>query len=196
MQLARSLSLIKRGAWDLRRPPCPQDHPTTSFFARKPGPIGNVPIERHTDILRCEKTSLSWAGSHVSYTHEGEWSILHRAPRRARRRRRGVGLAAILKANSSSLDRPRLLKFRFSDRSLDRRMKRHSRFATAMTTLLLLAMPLAAVAAPTYRERYKCYEPCREQCADRYSCENPTATRNCFTNFNKCKSVCRARCYH
>ena len=68
-------------------------------------------------------------------------------------------------------------------------MKRRAALTTAMTSLLLLAIPLAAVAAPTYRERYKCYEPCRAHCADRYSCENRNATRNCFTNFNKCKSV-------
>ena len=61
--------------------------------------------------------------------------------------------------------------------------------ATLTTALLLLAIPLVAVAAPTYRERYKCYEPCRERCMDRYSCENRNATLDCFTNFNKCKSV-------
>ena len=75
-------------------------------------------------------------------------------------------------------------------------MKPRAKLVTAMTALLLLAIPLAAVAAPNYRERYKCYEPCREHCADRYWCENRNATRNCFTNFNKCKSVCRTRCYH
>ena len=53
-------------------------------------------------------------------------------------------------------------------------MKPRAKLVTAMTALLLLAIPLAAVAAPNYRERYKCYEPCREHCADRYSCEIET----------------------
>ena len=42
---------------------------------------------------------------------------------------------------------------------MDCRMKPRAKLVTAMTALLLLAIPLAAVAAPNYRERYKCYEP-------------------------------------
>ena len=156
--------------------------------------IGNVPIARTS---QCEKTSLSLSGSHCSVGHEGEWSILHRAPRRARRRRRGVGLAAIPKTHSSSWIVSSAAEcLGWAPLLMDCRMKPRAALTTAMTALLLLAIPFTAVAAPTYRERYKCYEPCRAHCADRYSCENRNATRNCFTNFNKCKSLCRTRCYH
>lgn len=162
-------------------------------FALAPESIGNVQLTRTS---QCEKTSLSLSGSHCSVGHEGEWSILHRAPRRARRRRRGVGLAAIPETHSFSGSSPWRLNVWAGPFFMDCRMKPRAALTTAMTALLLLAMPVTAVAAPTYRERYKCYEPCRAHCADRYSCENRNATRNCFTNFNKCKSLCRTRCYH
>jgi hypothetical protein len=65
---------------------------------------------------------------------------------------------------------------------------------TTITTLLLLGMALAAVAAPNARERHKCYIACREKCAGEHSCERPDASRECFTNFNKCKALCQASC--
>ena len=54
------------------------------------------------------------------------------------------------------------------------------------------AWPLAAVAAPNGRERDKCYRACDARCAAQHSCERPDASRECFTNFNKCKAGCRA----
>jgi hypothetical protein len=57
-----------------------------------------------------------------------------------------------------------------------------------------LGMALAAAAAPNGRERDKCYRACDARCADQHSCERPGASRECFTNFNKCKADCRASC--
>jgi hypothetical protein len=57
----------------------------------------------------------------------------------------------------------------------------------------LLGITLAA-AAPNARERDKCYGSCEARCAAQHSCERPDAGRNCFTNFNKCKAVCRTSC--
>ena len=56
------------------------------------------------------------------------------------------------------------------------------------------APTLAAVAAPDARERDKCYRACDSKCAAEHSCERPEASRECFANFNKCKTACRASC--
>jgi hypothetical protein len=46
-----------------------------------------------------------------------------------------------------------LLNFGLASFLMDCRMKPRTKLVTAMTALLLLAIPLAAVAAPNYRER-------------------------------------------
>jgi hypothetical protein len=67
-------------------------------------------------------------------------------------------------------------------------------------TITIAAVPIlgmalaAALAAPNARERDKCYRACDSRCAAEHSCERPDASRDCFTNFNKCKAVCRASC--
>jgi hypothetical protein len=67
-------------------------------------------------------------------------------------------------------------------------------------TITIAAVPIlgmalaAALAAPNAGERDKCYKACESRCAAEHSCERPGASRDCFTNFNKCKAVCRASC--
>jgi len=74
-------------------------------------------------------------------------------------------------------------------------MNRRGVLTITIAALPILGMALAAaVAAPNAGERDKCYRPCDSRCAAEHSCERPDASRDCFTNFNKCKAVCRASC--
>jgi hypothetical protein len=73
-------------------------------------------------------------------------------------------------------------------------MNRRGVLTITITALPLAGMALAAVAAPNARERDECYRACDSRCAAEHSCERPDASRECFTNFNKCKTVCRASC--
>jgi hypothetical protein len=73
-------------------------------------------------------------------------------------------------------------------------MNRRGMLTIAIAALSLLGMALAAVAAPDARERDKCYRACDSKCAAEHSCERPEASRECFSNFNKCKTACRASC--
>jgi hypothetical protein len=75
-------------------------------------------------------------------------------------------------------------------------MNRHGVLTVTITAVpfLVLGMALAAVAAPNARERNKCYSACNARCAAEHSCERPDASRECFTNFNQCKALCRASC--
>jgi hypothetical protein len=60
--------------------------------------------------------------------------------------------------------------------------------------LLLLAMALVAVAPSSAREGDQCYSSCKARCVARYACEDRNAARNCFTNFNKCRTSCWRMC--
>jgi hypothetical protein len=73
-------------------------------------------------------------------------------------------------------------------------MNRRGVLTVTIAALSILGMALAAVAAPDARERNQCYGACNARCAAEHSCERPAASRECFTNFNKCKAVCRASC--
>jgi hypothetical protein len=73
-------------------------------------------------------------------------------------------------------------------------MNRRGVLTIIITALPLLGMALAALAAPNAGERDKCYGACYARCAAQHSCERPDASRECFTNFNKCKAVCRVSC--
>jgi hypothetical protein len=73
-------------------------------------------------------------------------------------------------------------------------MNRRGVLTVTIAALSILGMALAAVAAPNALERNKCYGACNARCAAEHSCERPDASRECFTNFNKCKAVCRASC--
>jgi hypothetical protein len=76
-------------------------------------------------------------------------------------------------------------------------MNRPGMLTIAIAALSILGMALAAVAAPDApdaRERDKCYRACDSKCAAEHSCERPEASRECFANFNKCKTACRASC--
>src|SRR5437763_11132772 len=65
-------------------------------------------------------------------------------------------------------------------------MNRRAVLTITIAALSILGMALGAVAAPNARERNKCYSACNARCAAEYSCERPDASRECFTNFNKC----------
>jgi len=73
-------------------------------------------------------------------------------------------------------------------------MNRRGVLTITIAALSILGMALAAVAAPNARERDKCFRACDSRCAAEHSCERPEASRECFTNFNKCKTACRASC--
>jgi hypothetical protein len=73
-------------------------------------------------------------------------------------------------------------------------MNRRGMLTIAIAALPILGMALAAVAAPNASERNKCYRDCDSKCAAEHSCERPEASRECFANFNKCKTACRASC--
>jgi len=75
-------------------------------------------------------------------------------------------------------------------------MNRRGTLTITIAALSILAVALAAVAAPDARERDKCYRACDSKCAAEHSCERPEASRECFANFNKCKTACRASCAH
>jgi len=75
-------------------------------------------------------------------------------------------------------------------------MNRRGMLTITIAALSILGMALAAVAAPDARERDKCYRACDSKCAAEHSCERPEASRECFANFNKCKTACRASCAH
>jgi hypothetical protein len=70
-------------------------------------------------------------------------------------------------------------------------MNRRGVLTVTIIALPLLGMVLPAVAAPNTRE---CYNACYARCAAEHSCERLEASRECFTNFNKCKAICRATC--
>ena len=72
-------------------------------------------------------------------------------------------------------------------------MNRRGMLTITIAALPLLVMALAAAAAPTTRDRH-CRGLCYSKCAAQHSCERPDAGPNCFTNFNKCKAVCRTTC--
>ncbi|MGA7488679.1 MAG: hypothetical protein WBW74_17300, partial [Xanthobacteraceae bacterium] len=73
-------------------------------------------------------------------------------------------------------------------------MNRLGMLTMTIAALLLLGMAPAAVAATKARKYDQCYGLCEAKCGAQYGCGRTDARRDCFTNFNKCKAVCRASC--
>ena len=66
--------------------------------------------------------------------------------------------------------------------------------AIPITALAVVAMGITAIAAPYTLKSRQRYDACAAKWPDRHSCERYRATRECFTNYNQCKAVCRIDC--
>jgi hypothetical protein len=62
--------------------------------------------------------------------------------------------------------------------------------ASPIATLSLRAIAIGASAPLAARERPERYEPCTARCTAKYAYEGRHGGPNCFTNFNKCRSLC------
>jgi len=166
--------------------------------------VGGVCSSRCTGRQpHCRRTERA-----VASHYEGEWSILHRAPRRAgrclherqperlpplaatvggrggcQRARRGAFLRASLTAYNPKGDTLR------TERSM-----LQCGLAISITALTVLGMAITAVAAPYTPKSGQCYSACEAKCAARHSCERSNASQDCFTHYNECKAACRRSC--
>jgi hypothetical protein len=73
-------------------------------------------------------------------------------------------------------------------------MSRSSTLAITIVALSVLGTPLTAIAAPYSLKSSQCYGECAGKCAVQHSCERRKASRECFTYYNQCKTVCRTEC--